>query len=256
MPGLASLGPLGSDATFVLAAAAFATSVVSAIVGMAGGITLLAVMLLYAEPLLAIPLHGAVQLISNGSRGWIHRRAVQRDIVWRYALLLLPAGFVGLVVAQRFPPDRLRATIGLFVLLATWAPGMLRLARHPETADARRRFVVLGGAAGFLNTLIGATGPLTAPFFLNLGLGRFALIGTMAACQALGHLAKLAVFGAVGFALGDYALLLGLLAAMVVAGTWAGTQLLERVNERAFTLLYKSVLTLIALRLVVAGALS
>jgi uncharacterized membrane protein YfcA len=256
MPGLESIGPLGGEALLTLAAAAFATAVLSAIVGMAGGITLLAVMLLYAEPLLVIPLHGAVQLISNGSRTWMQRRAVRVDIVWRYALLLLPAGFAGLVVAQLLPPAGLRAAIGGFVLLATWLPGALLLGTHPENTDAHRRFVALGGAVGFLNVSIGATGPLIAPFFLNLGLDRFALIGTKAACQTLGHLAKLAVFGAVGFAFGDYALLLAVLAAMVVAGTWAGTRLLERVNERAFTILYKSVLTLIALRLVVGGALS
>ena len=45
----------------VLFAAAFATSILSAIVGMAGGITLLTVMLLYLEPLVAIPIHGVVQ---------------------------------------------------------------------------------------------------------------------------------------------------------------------------------------------------
>ncbi|MEE2662596.1 MAG: sulfite exporter TauE/SafE family protein [Myxococcota bacterium] len=255
MAGFEGFGPLGSEAAIVLAVAAFATAGLSAIVGMAGGITLLAVMLLYAEPLLVIPLHGVIQLISNGSRSWIQRRSVRRDIVWRYALLLLPAGFAGIGLAQRLPPDGLRAVIGAFVLLATWAPGALLLGTHPENTNAHRRFVVLGGAVGFLNVSIGATGPLIAPFFLNLGLDRFALIGTKAACQTLGHLAKLVVFGAVGFAFGEHALLLALLAAMVVAGTWTGSRLLEFVNERAFTLLYKSVLTLIALRLV-ASALS
>ena len=50
--------------------AAFATSILSAVVGMAGGITLLAVMLLFLEPLAAIPLHGVIQLVSNSSRAW------------------------------------------------------------------------------------------------------------------------------------------------------------------------------------------
>ena len=65
----------------VLVAAAFATSILSAIIGMAGGIVLLSVMLLFMEPLEAIPLHGAVQLVSNGSRTWIQRTHVERGIV-------------------------------------------------------------------------------------------------------------------------------------------------------------------------------
>ena len=50
--------------------------------------------------------------------------------------------------------------------------------------------------------------------------------------------------------------LLALLATMVVAGTWTGSRLLERVDERTFTWLYKGVLTLIALRLVASAAFS
>ena len=52
----------------VLTATAIATAILSAIVGMAGGIVLLTVMLLFFEPIVAIPLHGLVQLVSNGSR--------------------------------------------------------------------------------------------------------------------------------------------------------------------------------------------
>ena len=240
----------------LLAAAAFATSVLSAIVGMAGGITLLAVMLLFFEPLVAIPLHGVVQLVSNGSRAWIQRRHVRRDIALRYAILLLPMGFAGFGVARSLPPEAMRAAIGVFVLLATWRPGLLLVGTHPDRIDPKRRFFILGGVVGFLNVSIGATGPLIAPFFLNMGLTRFALIGTKAACQMLGHLSKIAVFGVAGFAFGANALLLAVLSAMVVAGTWTGSQLLHRVNERAFTILYKSVLTLIALRLVAVELLA
>ena len=71
---------------------------------MAGGITLLSVMLLFFEPLVAIPLHGVVQLVSNATRSFIqreprgpgHPRGGTR-------LLLLPMGFVGLAVARSLP---------------------------------------------------------------------------------------------------------------------------------------------------------
>ncbi len=235
----------------VLAVAALLTSILSAIVGMAGGLTLLAVMLLFLEPLAAIPLHGVVQLVSNGSRTWIQRRHVNRPIVLRYALPLLPAGFAGLALAETLPPTATRALIGVFVLVATWLPGALLLGTHPERAEPTRRFLLLGSVIGVLNMTIGATGPLIAPFFLNLGLGRQALVGTKAACQALGHLAKIAVFGVAGFAFAGHAPLLLLLCAAVVAGTWLGSRLLDRVSETTFVRLYKAVLTVIALRLVV-----
>ena len=235
----------------VVAAAAFATAILSGIIGMAGGIVLLSVMLLFFDPLVAIPLHGAVQLVANGSRTWIQRRFVDWSIVGPYALLLLPTGFVGLAVLRALTPDAARAVIGAFVLVATWAPGWLLIGAHPERLARTRRFVVLGGVVGTLNTTIGATGPLIAPFFLDLGLDRRALVGTKAACQTLGHLAKLLVFGFAGFSYGAWALPLALLCVAVVGGTWVGSQILGRVSETTFVRLYKGVLTAVALRLVI-----
>lgn len=246
---------MGAFELAVLGVAALLTSVLSAVVGMAGGIVLLAVMLLFLPPLVAIPLHGVIQLVSNGSRAWLQRSHVHGDILVRYALPLLPMAFAGLALARRLPPDALRLLIGVFVLVATWAPGALLLGAHPERSDRSRRFLALGAAAGVLNVTVGAIGPLNAPFFLNLGLTRQALIGTKAACQSAGHAAKILVFGVAGFAFAEWAPLLVLLAACVVAGTWLGTQLLDRVSELWFTRLYKAVLTGIALRLVVVDGL-
>jgi uncharacterized membrane protein YfcA len=72
----------------ILCVVALLTAVLSAVVGMAGGITLLSVMLLFMEPLTAIPVHGVVQLVSNGSRSIIQREHIDRGILWRYSVLL------------------------------------------------------------------------------------------------------------------------------------------------------------------------
>jgi uncharacterized membrane protein YfcA len=242
--------PLGPAELAVLGAAAFFTAMLSAIVGMAGGIILLSIMLLFLEPLVVIPLHGVIQLVSNSSRTYIQRSHVDWGIAWRYGLLLLPLGYLGLQVALAMPPNVTRVLIGVFVLVATWRPAWLMFGTHPEASDPHRRFLWLGGAAGFLGVTIGATGPLIAPFFLNLGLVRQAIVGTKAACQTLGHVAKIILYGAIGFAFGDYLTLLLGMSVLVIAGTWVGSRLLDRVNERAFTILFRTALTLVALRLV------
>ncbi|MFQ5513018.1 MAG: sulfite exporter TauE/SafE family protein [Myxococcota bacterium] len=242
----------GSDLA-ALTLAAYLTATLSAIVGMAGGLVLLTILLLYLDPLVAIPLHGAIQLISNGTRSVIQRRHVRWRLVWRYGLLMVPTSLAGLSVARVLAPGLTRRLIGGFVLLATWRPGWLTLGTHPERVRPERRFILLGAVVGFLQMTIGATGPLIAPFFLNLGLDRRGVVGTKAAAQTLGHSIKILVFGAFGFAYRDHALLLVCMCAGVVAGTWTGSRLLERVSEAQFRLLFKTVLTLIALRLVLAG---
>ena len=68
---------MGEADLAVLACVALATSALTAVVGLGGGIILLSVMLLFYEPLIAIPLHGAVQLVSNASRTAVQRKHVQ-----------------------------------------------------------------------------------------------------------------------------------------------------------------------------------
>jgi len=234
----------------VLGAVAFFSAILSAVIGMGGGMTLLVVLLLFVDPLVAIPLHGVIQLLSNSSRATIQREHLSWGIVGRFSLLLLPAGFLGILLAQGLPREAVRMAIGAFVLIATWAPGLFKLPVPEGGALPTHRFTILGGVAGTLNTTIGATGPLIAPFYLGLGLSRQAIIGTKAACQTFGHLAKIVVFGATGFAFLSYVVPLALLGVAVVLGTWVGSKILDRVDEAWFLRLYRLVLTLLAARLV------
>jgi uncharacterized membrane protein YfcA len=248
--------PLDPTILPILCLASLITAGVSAVLGMAGGIMLLAVMLFFLDPMVAIPIHALVQLASNSSRTLIHARSIRRDLFFPFVLFLLPAGALTLPLVQQAPADPLRLAIGLFVLIATWRKSWLLLGIDPEHIPVRPRFALVGAGAGAIGPLVGATGPFIAPFFLGIGLTRFELIGTKAACQATGHFAKLLLFGIAGFAFLEYAnLMLGMVLSVIV-GTWLGTRLLERLDEKRFTQLYKLTLTAIALRLVWSGVLS
>jgi hypothetical protein len=93
LPPMSELAP---TAWLALTAIAVGTSIVSGVMGLAGGMLLLAAMLHWMDPLVAIPIHGIVQLASNASRAWFQRANVRWDVVWRFAWPLLPAGAVGL----------------------------------------------------------------------------------------------------------------------------------------------------------------
>lgn len=232
-----------------IGATVFATAVLSGVLGMAGGVALLGVLLFYMPPLVAIPLHGVIQLVSNGSRVVAQRQHARFDWIGWYTLPLVPAGLVGLEVAQALPETVLEGAIGAVVLLATWLPKR-RNAGARGGQRPRLRFLMLGGGAGFLSMVIGAAGVLIDPFFLGLGLSRQALVGTKAACQATGHAVKVGLFAASGFAFVEYAPLLALGAACAAAGTWVGSRLLDKLSEESFLWLYRTVLTGLALRLV------
>ena len=246
---------MGGAELALLAVVALVPAALTAVVGLGGGIILLSVMLLFYEPLVAIPLHGAVQLVSNASRSVVQRRHVQWRLIGPYAVPLIPAGALGVQVVQVLPAALLRGLIGFFVLVAVWWPRALLLGVHPERVPAGRRFFGLGVVTGFLNTTVGATGPLQGPFYQGLGLTRHQIVGTFAAAQTLGHTIKIALFAAAGFAFAEHAVAFALLAACVMAGTLIGSRLLDRVSEERFKRLYRIVLTLVAARLLLDALL-
>ena len=237
----------------ILCLAAFATSVVSAVLGMAGGSMLLVVMLLYLDPVDAIPIHGIVQLTSNANRTLIHAKSLKKNLLLPFSLLVLPAGMLTLPLAQHAPAETLRLAIGVFVLVATWQSRWLLLGLDPARVAERPRFALLGAVTGGLSPIVGATGPFIAPFFLGLNLTRFELIGTKAACQAITHLAKIVLFGIAGFAFAEFVPLMLGMAACVVGGTYFGTRMLRKIDDSLFITLYKVALTAVAIRLILSA---
>jgi uncharacterized membrane protein YfcA len=106
---------------------------------------------------------------------------------------------------------------------------------------------------GFFSTLVGATGPLLAPFILALELSAPSTIATLAACQVFQHASKVLLFGVRGFDLGDYLWPCALLSVCAVVGSAIGTRLLDRLPEKAFRLTVKVVLTALALHQLYVG---
>lgn len=236
----------------VIALAAFATATMSAVAGFGGGLVLLVVLLQFLDPLDAVPVHGAIQIASNASRARLLRRHIDRAIVVRHALLLVPGGLVGLAIADRLPRDVGRAAIGVLALVLGWRPSLIT----PRTTGRvpRRSFVVIGGFQGVINMPLGATGPLISPFFRAATPDRQTMVATFAASQVLGHVVKVAIFGGAGFSFAEFwpAIVAGGLA--VTAGSAVGTRLLGRVSEVQFTWIFRTVLTVTAIRLI-AGLL-
>jgi uncharacterized membrane protein YfcA len=236
----------------LLTLVAFGTSIVSGILGMAGGLILLSALLLKLDPIVAVPVHGIVQLASNGSRAWFLRRHVNWKAVAYFAWPLLPAGALGLLLLQRMPAAVGRILIGAFVLVATWSPrsngegGPPRLAWHglPD-----------GGAlVGLISTLVGATGPLLGPFIVALDLGPAGTIGTLAGCQIFQHGAKVFLFGLGGFDFGAYlAWTLGLCLAALL-GTVVGTRWLANFRPATFKLVIRLVISALAAQLLASGS--
>jgi uncharacterized membrane protein YfcA len=240
------------DGTEVLlvAVGALATSTLTAVLGFGGGIVLLALLLLVVDPVVAIPLHAAIQVASNGTRTVIRRHDVDWGIVGRSSLLLLPAGALTVPLARAAPEAVLQVAIAVTVLVATWVPERTAL---EVPAPSPAGWVGVGAVAGALNPLVGATGPLFAPLFKAASTTRQRFVGTFAGTQVAGHGAKLVLFGAAGLAPTGHLPTVAAGIGGVVVGTELGSRVLDRMSEQRFRSLYLAAISAVAVYLVVDG---
>jgi uncharacterized membrane protein YfcA len=234
---------------------AVGTSILSGVLGMAGGMLLLWALLLGLEPAVAIPVHGIVQLVSNASRAWFLREHVRTRFILPFALPLLPAGALGVLLLGALPPAAGKMLIGAFVLVFTWRGSHPREKGKPPENPARQ-LALAGAIVGFFSTLVGATGPLIAPFILALELTPPATVGTMAACQVFQHASKVLVFGVAGFDFRDQVGPALALSVCAILGSAVGTRWLDRIDRDRFRRVVKIVLTLLAIELLVSSAWS
>ena len=232
-----------------LTIAAFVTATISGFLGMGGGMVLLGVMSVLLPAYVVVPIHGVVQMSSNGTRALLFIRHVR----WSIFLVYVGPATLGLIGATLvWSGDKLtwfKPAIGVFILV-------FLVLRHykPRLRNIRTWYYApLGLVVGFLAIFVGATGPFLAPFFLRDDFKKENVIATKAACQLWLHLAKIPAFLSLGFDYMAHWRLLAFLIVAVIVGTYFGKTLLGRMSERFFLVLFQVVLAGIAVLLIVNG---
>ncbi len=215
----------------LLAVSAFVTSFISGILGMAGGMILMGVLLAVLPVPTAMMLHGITQFTSNGWRALLWRDKVDWRIFRGYlagALIVLAVfAVVKLVVSK--PVAFIVMGITPFVALALPEKLHLNVERpwHP---------FVCGLICMALSLLAGVAGPILDIFFVRSKMGRHAVVATKAMSQTITHLMKIAYFGAfLAIEGGNVHPVLGAIMVVVaLVGTSVSRHVLERMNDKSF----------------------
>ncbi len=244
--------------SIVLIIAAFLTSMLSAIIGMGGGITLLGIMaIIMPTGYLVVAYHGIIQLVSNVTRTTVYRQYIDKSIISRFLSGVIPGLLLSAIMihgaityfntssAADLKIDFLKPAIGVYIIWFLY----LRNKKKTVSIEAYRW---MGVIAGIATVFVGAMGPLIAPLFINDKLKKQSVIATKAACQAAGHLGKMPIFF-IFFNVSykeDWSVLLPLVVA-VYFGTKIGKMMLGKIPEALFQNIFKALLTLIAVRLIV-----
>lgn len=223
----------------LLGGAALLASTVAAVAGFGGAAILLPALVAVFGVREAVPILTVAQLVGNGSRVWFNRRELVLPVVGWFALGAVPAALVGGLLFARAPLPVLERLIGVFLLLTVvWR----HMPRAPTPRIGRRVFTLIGASAAFLSALVGSVGPLMAPFFLAAGLVKGAYIGTEAFATVVMHLTKLAAYREAAV-LPSHAVGAGAaLGPIMIAGSYLGKRILDRLPERVFVWTIEAVL--------------
>ncbi|MCO4755381.1 MAG: sulfite exporter TauE/SafE family protein [Bacteriovoracaceae bacterium] len=229
----------------ILTIVTFLTSIISAIIGMGGGVLLLSVMTFFLPLHVIIPVHGFVQLISNSTRLLF----LKLHIRWRFFTFFaigmpfgaaLSAFLLKDVVSESFP----YLAISLLIFYAVFKPKKM-----PHFEIHSWGWTIVGFFTGIAAILVGAVGPLIAPFFIRKDLEKEEIVATKATMQMISHLSKIPVFLYLDFRFEDYSSMTLLMAFAAIAGTHYGIGILRKVDDSVFKKLYRGVLFISGVRL-------
>jgi uncharacterized membrane protein YfcA len=219
------------------------TSMMTAAVGIGGGVLLLAVMAQMIPVQALIPVHGLVQLGSNGNRAYMTRQYIDWKMSWLFIMGAVLGAFISAWIVIQLPLDMIRLTVAFFILFLVWGP------KPKAVVLSNIKLVIAGGVTTIISAFVGATGPLVAAFVHRQNMDKLPTVATFAACMSFQHMLKAAVFIAVGFSFQEWLVVIVLMIISGAFGTWVGLHLLKKLSVETFQLLFRWVVTLLALRL-------
>jgi uncharacterized membrane protein YfcA len=215
----------------LLSASVVATSFLSGVFGMAGGMVLMGILLALLSVEKAMIVHGIAQLASNGWRAAIWWRHIHWQIFCDYALgaaLVVAAMFV---VQPMLSRPLVMIVLGATPFVVFVLPPCLNL-----DVDRPGQPLVCGVACMGVQMLAGVSGPLLDAFFVRSAMSRHEVVSTKAAVQTLSHALRIGFFSTMLAAVelpagAGWAIVL---VASAIIGTSASRLVLDRMPDAHF----------------------
>ena len=224
----------------------FFTSTVAGVVGVGGGMLLIAILPSFLPLNAIIPVHGVTQMSSNLSRAIFGIKDVQFEVLPKFILGSVLGVSLFALILSFISLDYVPLFIGIYILLNLWSKRFSNYIKKYES------YFMAGFFQTGLSVIVGATGPLTMTLLLKDYDDKDAVVATAAVLMSITHILKVFAFMIFGFVFFDY---LGILICMIIGaiiGSWTGTKLRDKIDGKKFMLALKILLSLMAIKLIVS----
>ncbi len=228
----------------MLALATVFTSGFAAVLGQGGGLMLFALLAIYIDLPLLIAIHAVIQISSNSSRAVLAIGHIQWKVISPIVIGTILGAILITPALEHTNWQWMQPIMGIYILYLTWGTSISLPRSLPNALFGT------GLLQGSMGMLLGATGPLTNALLLAKGLTKDAIVASNAVIMSTSHIIKVILFSVLGVSLWDHLNLLLILSAAAVLGSFLGNKIRGKVPDRIFDLLFKGLLTLLALRMV------
>jgi len=214
---------------FFTAMAAFAFSTMA---GGGGAMILLPVVNAALGSEKAAPIIQLGNFLGRPTRIVLFWNNINWNIVKSYLPLAAAGAFFGAWLFSNFKSDVLQLIIALFLLSTAW---QFKFGKEKRSFPMKLRwFGPIGFVVAFISSLVGATGPLLNPFYLNYGTSKEELVATKAANSffvAIVQLPTYAFFGSLEGSMWSFGLVIGVGAGL---GNFIGKRWLKKISDLRF----------------------
>ena len=229
----------------LLALANLVTSALTAITGVGGGMILIGLMPFFVPAAAIVPVHGVTQLVSNATRAWFGRDALDFTYFWQFLAGSISGLLIFGVLVRFIHLELIPLFIGIYILLITWSDTFNQAIRRFES------FFLVGFVQTGLGVFVGTPGPLNIAVLNKHYDDNNVVVTTGALMMTVVHTAKLVVYLTMGFVFVDYWQLLVMMVIMATIGSWLGTRLRHKIRLDWLKKFLPYLLTLIALKLII-----
>ena len=220
----------------------FCTSIITAVIGIGGGLLLLAILPSFLPANVLIPIHSLNQITSNLSRACFGYKAIQFQVIPKFFIGSLVGVGLFSYCLNIISPTYIPVFIGTYILLSLWSQSFNNKMMHYEN------YYLIGFFQTGLSVIVGTTGQLAIAKLLKDYQDKDKVIATSAVLMCMTHFMKIIVFIYFGFVFSEYISIILMMASGSILGSYLGTYLRHRINGKKLVFVLKILLTILSIK--------